>query len=472
MISRIANFPKKDFFFVVILFLAACTIYSLLSLIRHYHFQSQGIDFAIYDQILWLYSKFEAPFSTITFRYDLADRFRPVMIPLSLLYIFTDNESALFLFQAVIVSATVFPIWLIAKKKLNFPFSILPSYLFISFIGIQSVFIDDFHEVSLLPFLLAWLFYFLERKLWKSYFISLLLCLSVREHLGFFFSIFSSYVYFSSKNIKVVISTFFVSLLWSILAIKVFMPAIGGASYSSFVKPGDNLLSASFGYLLDPASAIKNFFYPFVKIKTLIFSFLSFGFLPLFYVGLLPIIAFQFAYRFLDIQHPIRSTIFYHFSLELAVLMTISTIFVLEKLTMRIRFRNFFLILIVTIITLNVIISVYLYAPLLILLQRNFYTEEGWMQDNKFVLSKVPKNQSVSAQNNLVPHLSHRNEIYVLPNIKDSIYVVFDLHPGQDSWNFYTQNLEETENLLRELVKSGNYRITMSSGYSFLLEKE
>ena len=347
----------------------------------------------------------------------------------------------------------------------------MPSFLFIAFVGIQSVFIDDFHEVSLLPVSIAWLFYFLEKKRWRSYFVALFLCLSVREHIGFLLSVLATYIYFSSKNIKVALSTFMVSLLWSFLAIKVFMPSFGKVDYSSFVTPGDSLFSASMDYLLNPLSIARNLFYPLVKIKTIVFSFLSFGLLPLLDLKLLPIIGFQFAYRFLDIQHPIRSTLFYHFSVELAVLMSISTISVLEKLTKIVKARRFFFMFGLVIITLNTIINIYLNAPVLTLLKSNFYADEPWMKDNKLILSKIPKDQSVSAQNNLVPHLSHREKIYVLPIVEDAQYIVFDLHPNQDNWNFYTLSPELAKNKLKELIKSGSYKIAFSSNYSFLLEK-
>src|SRR3989344_6042213 len=81
---------KIDFWFIAFLFISFALLYSAIAVIRHDHFQSQGIDFSIYDQALWLYSQLEKPHSTITNLLDLADRFRPIMIPLSLLYFFTD----------------------------------------------------------------------------------------------------------------------------------------------------------------------------------------------------------------------------------------------------------------------------------------------------------------------------------------------------------------------------------------------
>lgn len=143
---------RFDFFLVVVVFLLFSLLYSLLSVVRHNHFQSQGIDFAIYDQALWLYSRWQWPFSTVTFLFDLADRFRPIMLALSSLYWFTENERVILIFQAVIVAAAVFPIWLLARKVVGRWLALIIAFLYIDFVGIQSIMVSEFHEMALLPF--------------------------------------------------------------------------------------------------------------------------------------------------------------------------------------------------------------------------------------------------------------------------------------------------------------------------------
>src|SRR3990167_112981 len=248
---------KIDFWVVVFIFLLFSILYSLLSVIRHNHFQSQGIDFSIYDQSLWLYSKFEYPFSTVTNLHDLADRFRLIMLPLSVLYWFTQNERIILLFQSVILSAAIFPIWLIAKKYLSRILAILMAFLYVDFIGIQAVIVYDFHEMSLLPFLLAWLFYFLINERWMKYFFFLILALSVREHVGFLLATLGIYIWLVKKNAKVAVATIVLSLVWSIAAIKLFMPILGQQGYESFVQEGDKLESPLAKYFTNP-STISN----------------------------------------------------------------------------------------------------------------------------------------------------------------------------------------------------------------------
>lgn len=102
------------------------------------------MDFSIYDQALWLYSRFQNPFSTVTGHLDLADRFRPIMIPISSLFWFTKNERILLVFQAITLSAAVFPIWLIARKQIPRILAVIVSIVYVDFIGIQAVNAYDF----------------------------------------------------------------------------------------------------------------------------------------------------------------------------------------------------------------------------------------------------------------------------------------------------------------------------------------
>ena len=93
------------------------------------------------------------------------------------------------------------------------------------------------------------------------------------------------------------------------------------------------------------------------------------------------------------------------------------------------------------------------------------------MNDIRLVLDNVPENASVASQNNLLPHLSHRKEVYLLPRINNSNFIVVDLHPGQNDWNFYKENLESTKALVKNLVASNLYKPIVSSGDTYLFRR-
>ncbi len=462
-----------DFWIVVAIFLIFSSLYSLLSVIRHNHFQSQGIDFSIYDQALWLYSKFERPFSTVGGNLDLADRFRPIMLFISPLYWFTQNERVLLIFQAIILSAAVFPIWLIARKFLPRVLAVSVAFIYVDFIGIQAVNTYDFHEMSVLPLLLAWLFYFLEKDRWKSFFITLILCLAVREHVGLVLSFLGIYIWTCKKNLKIGIITSIISIIWSVMAIKLFMPILGQNGYDSFVQRGDTLNGAITGYIFNPVFAVKSFFLPLGKTYTLFWTFFSFGFLPVFALTLLPIIGFQFASRFLDLMHPIRWTIYYHYSAELSVLMSVATIIALSKILKRFgQSIKTVIILLILLLVPHLMTNAILHAPLKNLLKWQFYQNQPWMEDNKMILSLIPLGAPVASQNNLLPHMSHRKEVFLLPKVSGADYIVVDLHAGQDNWDFYTSDLAGTKLQMEQIILTGKYRLVASAGDSYLLRRQ
>ncbi|KKR78180.1 MAG: hypothetical protein UU23_C0002G0007 [Candidatus Curtissbacteria bacterium GW2011_GWA1_40_9] len=430
-----------DFYIVSTIFLTFTILYSLLSVVRHNHFQSQANDFSIYDQAIWLYNRFNFPYSTINNIFDLGDRFRPIIVLLSPLYWFTKNERVILLFQAVILAAAVFPIWLIARRVLPRILALIIPFLYVSFVGIQSAVAYDFHEMVILPVLLSFLFYFLILDKYFNYFVTLVLCLSVREHVGLLLAPLGIYIYFTKRDLKLAVVTSFLSLLWSVAVISIIMPALGQKMYNSFTGDSSGLGQSIINYVQRPDDLIRNFLLPTEKISTLFWSFFSFGMVPIFYIPLIFTIFSQFSSRFLDVAHPIRWTIYYHYSVELAVLLSVSTVYTAEIILKKFNARYTKTVLFLFLFLCALISNIVLNAPLKNLAKADFWQEKNWMSDTRTILSLIPENASVAGQNNLLPHISHREQLYLLPDVNSADYVVFDLHPGQNNWNFYTQDI-------------------------------
>jgi len=43
-----------------------------------------------------------------------------------------------------------------------------------------------------------------------------------------------------------------------------------------------------------------------------------------------------------------------------------------------------------------------------------YWQSEKWMEDNRRLISKIPKDMSLASTQNIVPHLSHRSQIYLI----------------------------------------------------------
>src|SRR5918999_79559 len=99
-----AGFRKRKFLWLLVL--TVTIIYSSLSILRHRHFTSGAYDLGIFDQVIWQYSQFQAPHSSVRSNLLtenlLGDHFHPILALLSPLYWFTDSVEALLVAQALL----------------------------------------------------------------------------------------------------------------------------------------------------------------------------------------------------------------------------------------------------------------------------------------------------------------------------------------------------------------------------------
>ena len=105
------------------------------------------------------------------------------------------------------------------------------------------------------------------------------------------------------------------------------------------------------------------------------------------------------------------------------------------------------------------------------------------MKDNNTMISQIPREWSIATQQSLIPHLSHRKEMYLVwPRMHDietepcgrprcwwldfgghPQYLLIDTHPYQ----WITQLLETNENVLqalRNMEKDGVIRLEKKVG--------
>ncbi len=207
---------------------------------------------------------------------------------------------------------------------------------------------------------------------------------------------------------------------------------------------------------LNPINLFLRFFDNSDKQFVWFYSFSWFSFLPLLSPGAILAVFFDLSQYFLpQKQFGHMVTPFLH---ERAILAPIITLGLFDVLTF-LQKRKINITIVVIFLVLSVIFQQFIFHfPLNKLSKLEYIKEESWMSDNNKLFSEIPSNKSVATTQNLVPHLSQRNEIYLLyPRIKDMKdckscwwlefagkpeLMVLDLRPNQ--WT--TQLLESNEN--------------------------
>jgi uncharacterized membrane protein len=434
-----AGFRKRKSLWLLVL--TVTIIYSSLSILRHRHFTSGAYDLGIFDQVIWQYSQFQAPYSSVRSNLLtenlLGDHFHPILALLSPLYWFTDNVEALLVAQALLFAIAIIPIFLFTEKRLGKVAAYLFAISYSLFWGIQKAVEFDFHEIAFAVPLLALAIYFIDEKRWKAYFICLALLLLTKENLSVTVFFFGVYL-LAMRQFKQGLISIVAGIIWFFAAVKIFIPFFiepstmrvdrGGSYYRywSFNQFGPDPLSALVTIIKNPLLVIQTLFSPGTKLRTYWYIFHPFLFLAFFsplFILALPLLM----ERFLSEGAHFWGTDF-HYSAVLAPVLVMASVDGLCRITRRIK-KIKAQYLIIPASSLVLILNLYLLPqfPLWNLTSPAYWRMSASDLAGRRAVSLIPPTVSVAAQAPVTPHLSHRRMIYVLNPltiIPDSDFII------------------------------------------------
>lgn len=376
-------------------------LYTALAVLRHNQYQSGAFDLGIYDQAIWQYSRLQYPYNTIKERFILGDHLSLTLPLLAPLYWLWNDARSILIFQAIWIAFSAIPIYYLARfRKLSALTSLSMAFLYSLFYGIQFAIFFDFHPIVIGVGLLAWTIYFYESSRKNLYILFLILTLLTQENMGLALAGIGFIYLFEKKHRK--------TGLWYIL---------GGISISFIEVKLVSLISPS-GYEYwpslnsNPFLLLSKLFDSSDKRLVWLYSFSWFSFIPLFSPGGVLAILMDLGQYFLPSkQFGHMVTPFLHHRAIVSIFLVLATIQVLE------RFKNQKRIMVVVsmVLVISALAQQYLFHfPLNKLSKPLYWQTESWMNNNDAIIKLIPPDVSVAAAQNLVPHLSHRNQIYLV----------------------------------------------------------
>ncbi len=390
-------------------------VYTLLSCVRQWRFQTGGFDLGIHDQVIWEYSRFLHPTSTLMgFDNALGDHFDPILMLLGPLYWFLPGPEALFLAQSLAVAIGGLAVFRFARRRLGRTPAYQWTAAYLVFWGIQSGLSYDFHDLLLAVPFIAFAIDFIDLKRWGWAFFCLVMLLFVKEDLGLLVAFFGVYLLVLGEW-KKGSAIFFVGVVGFLLEMTVVLPYLASPrSYNHWVYPDlGRSLGESIGTILrHPLLVPKVLFSDPQKIVTMFCSFLACGFLTfLSPVGLLTIPLL--AERMLSNAGNLYS-MGYHYSATIAPVLMMGGVDGLYRLAMREKGRSGKLVPIASLVVLVLNLATVPIFPLRDLFRAKFYRSNPVVETAPKALALVPPDAKVLAQDTIVPHLSHRKSIYMM----------------------------------------------------------
>ena len=169
-----------------VLFAAAVLLYvayfTKRSLDLHHGLATSSYDSALYDQGMWLLSRFDAPFVTLMGRNLFGDHTSFILLGLVPFYWIAPAAGIMFFAQAAAIGAGAIPVFLVARRRLASEWAALvagSAYLIHPAVGWTNL--ENFHPDAFLGVFVGFALYAALEERWRTYLVFIVLALLVKE---------------------------------------------------------------------------------------------------------------------------------------------------------------------------------------------------------------------------------------------------------------------------------------------------
>ncbi len=401
--------------------------YTQRSLNIHHALGTSSYDSALYDQGVWLLSRFDAPFVTLMGRNMFGDHTSFVLLFLVPIYWLWPSAGVLFFSQSAVIAAGAMPVFLLARKRLSgewIALALASAYLIHPAIGWTNL--ENFHPDSFVGVFLGFAIWAALEHKWRTYAVFVVLALSVKEDVSLVVVPLGIWVGFK-RSWKIGALTIFGSLATMAVAMFVVMRGlIGVPTRNGWRIPFGGPRGVIDTALTNPTDLVRHLRSddrPWYLVQmTAPFAFV-FARLP--WVAMVSaLVLFTNILSTFWYQYQIQ----YHYSLIAVPALSLGTVHALSVMRQRrtmyvtpltqefsvsIPLRS---LCTAAVLTMSLLAS-YLWAPVPWGRIDLYYGDPNnqWAVAARDIIEDVPPDAIVSAHYRITPHIAHRHEIYQFP---------------------------------------------------------
>jgi uncharacterized membrane protein len=391
-------------------------LFITLGWIRHERYATFGFDLGIYDQGIWLLSRFRDPFVTIRGLDLFGHHMNPVLLAFVPFYWLGAGPIFLLVVQVLAQASGAVAVYLLARDKLK------DRWLALVLAGVlllnptmQYLTWEFFHPDSLVIAPLLFAYWAATRRKWRWFVVATLLALACKEDAAL--AVFAMGIVIALRfDRRIGAITSFVAVAWFALSTRVLIPFFSGteAFYESwFGKFGDSPLEVIGNVLRHPGDALETATEP-DRMSYYRMMLAPFAFLPLAAVRPLFIAAPMVAVNVLS-TFPYQREIRYHYSAIVLVALTLATVEAIAILGRTIGMRRF----LVGLVAATALATTVAWGPSPVSVK---YKSGLWplgddvrREAKRDALEMIPDGAPTSSIYYLAPHLAHRSKIYEFP---------------------------------------------------------
>lgn len=424
-VSRRVTLPQWLLAAAVVLYVS---YFTKRSLDLHHGLATSSYDSALYDQGIWLLSRFEAPFVTLMGRNLFGDHTSFVLLFLVPFYWLFPAAGTMFFAQAAAIGAGAIPVFLYARSRLGSEWYALvagAAYLVHPAVGWTNL--ENFHPDAFLGVFVGFALYGALERRWRVYAVFVVLSLLVKEDASLVIVPLGIWVALK-RDRKIGLVTVFGAISFMLVAMFLVMRSLIGVPTRNtwripFGGPGGVIDTAVTNptELVDHLRGDGRLWYLWQMITPTAWLFLRAASVA----AISAVVLFTNVLSTFWYQYQIE----YHYSLVAVPALSIGTVYAIGFVRERSRLRyenpegqRRELIVparrsCVVVLGLTALVTSYLWAPVpwgrtpLYLGAPNSDLAVAARE----LIDEIPGDASVAAHHQLTPHLAHRTEIYQFP---------------------------------------------------------
>lgn len=401
------------------------------TLLRHYNFETQAYDLGIFEQSFWNAAHGRGLTNSLEqIPNHLGVHMSPGLFLLVPGYAVFPSPYYLLIIQTLALALGAWPLFLLAKKVLqDHRLSLLITIGYLLYPSLHWLNFYDFHEIAFfVPLLLAAL-YFIEIEKWGWAGLFLALSASVKEDAVLAVLFVGVYLLLKSPpKVKMGLGIITASLAYFLLTVFVLMPAFGGALLQNLENHPYSQFGQTFGEIIkniitSPVLVAQTLFTG-QKFFYLLWLLLPVAFLPLWGWPGIVLLVPGLAENLLS-NHPSQFSGLYQYDAILIPGLWVAVIYGLHSWLKSGRLRDF---LIRDLVLSLVLAGFVAFSPMSpVRVPTNLFSPNPSLDAIRGELRLVPPELSVAASPKLLPHLSHRERVYMFGRERADVdFVVID----------------------------------------------
>lgn len=389
----------------------------------HHGLGTSSYDFGLYDQGIWLMSRFKAPFVTLMGRNLMGDHASLVLVLLAPLYWLFPAAGTLFFVQSLVIGLGAVPVFLVTRKLLESEAMALVlalCYLLHPAVGWTNR--ENFHPDCFLAVFVGMTIWAAIDRRWRTYAVFLVLSLLVKEDVSLVLVPLGVWV-FVRRDRRIGVATIGASVAATLIGMYAIMRSlIGVPTRNSWRIPFGGPSGLIRETIERPGNVIDHFrsdhrpFYAWQMAFPMAWAFVrrpSVVLISLVVIGTNMLSTFWYQYH-----------VEYHYSLIAVPAIVLGTAYSLAAFGRRWRRRLIGLVAFTTVwsclmwgvVPIGSLIEPWAKNPIGRDLPYYWPPSHPVARDAREIVAQVPGGASVAAYHALTPHLDHRVQIYQFPN--------------------------------------------------------